>query len=301
MVVISILGNSLVLLAVTATSWESRSISGSDLILAHLAAINLLIVAFWNTLLFATQLGLEVLLSEACCRIFMFLWMLLRTMSAWATFCVSVFHYFNLRRTHPYFSRPGSSVWKVAKAIMATWILNFLYSTPAFVYSTCRTENTTFSLIFLSSTTTRPLLGCVWNFPTPHITLLYVSISMAIHEVLPILLMVATNLCTLHHLKHHTRAIGVGLSSPHEAAKRRATKVILGLVLLFLACWGSNLLAVNYCNFAHGDSASSLITLANFCGSLFLGLSPLVLLAGHSKLLQKLCSMISSCPCVIRN
>ncbi|XP_078496517.1 olfactory receptor class A-like protein 4 [Lissotriton helveticus] len=300
LVSISIVGNAFVLVTIAATSWENGSVAASDLILAHLATINLLISGFRNALIFACHVGLEFILSAAWCRVFMFLWMLLRTMSVWATFCVSFFHYLALRRTDLHFRMPGKAIGNATKAILATWIVNFLYSIPAFVYSTRGAENITFSLMLLSSTTTRPLLGCVWNFPSTQTTLLYIAASLVIHEVLPIFLMLATNMRSLVLLRHYTRAIGVAIPGPRLLANRRAAKVILWLVLLFVACWGSNLLAVNYYNFAHDESSSYLLTVANFCASLFLGFSPLVLLAGHSKLRQKLRRLIvSSTSCAV--
>ena len=58
----------------------------------------------------------------------------------------------------------------------------------------------------LVSSTTRPLLGCVWNFPSSYSGLAYATTSMVIHESLPIILMSITNLGSLLTLYTHRRS-----------------------------------------------------------------------------------------------
>lgn len=86
--------------------------------------------------------------------------------------------------------------------------------------------------LMLTSSTTRPLLGCVWKFPSNYSGLSYATASMAIHEVLPIILMVVTNVTSLYTLYTH----GKMRSSMQDAAvvkrvpaERRAAKVTASL------------------------------------------------------------------------
>lgn len=80
----------------------------------------------------------------------------------------------------------------------------------------------------LVSSTTRPLLGCIWNFPTRYSGLAYATTSMAVHETIPIVLMAFTNMCSLYILYTHS-----GKQSPVQGApivkrvpaERRAAKV----------------------------------------------------------------------------
>lgn len=58
--------------------------------------------------------------------------------------------------------------------------------------------------LMLVSSTTRPLLGCVWNFPST-IGLAYATTSLVIHEMIPIILMAITNLTSLYTLYTHGR------------------------------------------------------------------------------------------------
>lgn len=83
--------------------------------------------------------------------------------------------------------------------------------------------------LMLVSSTTRPLLGCVWNFPSSYSGLAYATTSMVIHEAFPIILMAFTNLGSLYTLYNHGR---VRSSTVQDApvikrvpAEKRAAKV----------------------------------------------------------------------------
>lgn len=57
----------------------------------------------------------------------------------------------------------------------------------------------------LVSSTTRPVLHCVWNFPSLYSGLVIATISIVIHEITPILLMCVTSLCSLYTLYNYRR------------------------------------------------------------------------------------------------
>ena len=82
----------------------------------------------------------------------------------------------------------------------------------------------------LVSSTTRPLLGCIWNFPLKN-GLLYATISMVIHETLPIVLMAFTNAGSLYSLYAHSKMRSM-VNDVHVIkkvpAERRAAKVRSG-------------------------------------------------------------------------
>lgn len=84
----------------------------------------------------------------------------------------------------------------------------------------------------LVSSTTRPLLGCVWNFPTSYSGLAYATTSMVIHETIPIVLMAFTNLGSLYTLYSHGRMRSSAQDAPiikRVPAERRAAKVGRGM------------------------------------------------------------------------
>lgn len=154
--------------------------------------------------------------------------------------------------------------------------------------------------------TTRPLLGCIWEFPTAQQGSSFASASLALNEVLPLVLMVCTNLATLHALAKHIRAV-MSSGQPggshveldrHLSTERKAAQVIMLLVSLFIVCWVLQVAAVTYYNHDGGHHTEGLLTVAHFSASLFVGFSPMVVALGHSKLRQRISSMMLGwCQC----
>ncbi|XP_072282854.1 olfactory receptor class A-like protein 4 [Pyxicephalus adspersus] len=290
LVILGILGNSLVLLTVIGNAIDNKTMPASDMILTNLTVTHLLISVLRNVLVITFQMGIDLLFSTLWCRVFMFIWTVLRSMSVWGTFSMSVFHYISIR--NHYLKLRINSFFTTIKALAAIWTFNSLYYVPALIFTSRGESNTTFSVQLISSST-RPVLGCVWDFPSPNANLFFVTTSLVIHEIIPVILMVATNLSTLYTLQQHSRAIAAQKTINRVASEKKAALVITTLVLLFVVCWGTNVLAVNFYNFTKGQSAPAfLLPMANFGTYIFMGFSPLVLMFGHSKLRRKLISLI---------
>ncbi|KAG5274887.1 hypothetical protein AALO_G00141240 [Alosa alosa] len=149
------------------------------------------------------------------------------------------------------------------------------------------------------STTTRSLLGCMWNFPSSYSGLAFVTTSMVIHEILPIILMSFTNLGSLLTLYAHQSPILHTQRSPDAPvirrvrAERRAAKVILALIILFISSWGTSIISVNYFNYNRGSSTDFLLIIARFANITFIALSPIVLSFGHRRLRAFLKALIT--------
>lgn len=279
----------------------SRRLAPSDTILAHLSLANLLTSLFRTVPIFVSDLGLEVSLSPGWCRVFMLLWVWWRAVGCWVTLALSVFHCTTLRRHHVSFGplaqqRERRRVWLVLGLV---WALNLAFSAPALVYSTHVHGNATVELMVISCTT-RPLLGCIWEFPTDQQGSAFASASLALNEVLPLVLMIFTNVATLHALAKHIRAVASGGDSggsrgeldKHLSTERKAAQVIMSLVSLFVVCWALQVAAVTYYNHDGGHHAEGLLTVAHFSASLFVGFSPLVVALGHGKLRRKIVRMM---------
>ncbi|XP_037634018.1 olfactory receptor class A-like protein 4 [Sebastes umbrosus] len=298
-----ILGNILVIHVVFQSAVESpsRRLAPSDNILVHLSLANLLTSLFRTVPIFVSDLGLDVSLSPVWCRIFMLLWVWWRAVGCWVTLALSVFHCTTLRRQHVAFGplaqqKERRRVWIVLGLV---WGANLVFSIPALVYSTHVHGNFTVELMVISCTT-RPLLGCVWEFPSNEQGSAFASSSLALNEVLPLVLMVCTNLATLHALAKHIRAVTSGGDSggahgeldKHVSTERKAAHVIMSLVSLFVVCWALQVAAVTYYNHDGGHHAEGLLTVAHFSASLFVGFSPMVVALGHGKLRRRIMSMI---------
>ncbi|XP_078415314.1 olfactory receptor class A-like protein 4 [Cetorhinus maximus] len=289
LVFLGILGNILVLVTILATTVESHGLAASDIILTNLAAVNLLISIFRNILLFITESGVKILLSLHWCRVFMFLWVWLKSVSVWVTFCLSYFHFLKIKQ-HFHLSTKMKEIMYVLAILFAVWLVNFLYAIPAFIYSRTASGNET-KILMVISTTMEPFLGCVWKFPTPESGITFAVVSLILHELIPIIFMVSTNLSTVYYLSKHIRAIAD--EHLHSVQmERTAAKLIMALVTLFVLCTGTHLLAVSYYNHNGGPSTAFLLTLAKYCATVFIGFSPLLLAAGHSKLRHKVCKVL---------
>ncbi|XP_029358853.1 olfactory receptor class A-like protein 4 [Echeneis naucrates] len=298
-----ILGNILVIHVVFQSASESpaRSLPPSDTILVHLSLANLLTSLFRTVPIFVSDLGLNVSLSPAWCRIFMLLWVWWRAVGCWVTLALSGFHCTTLKRQHVNFGplaqqKERRRVWIILGVV---WIANLVFSIPALVYATHVHGNATVELMVISCTT-RPLLGCVWEFPSEQQGSAFASTSLALNEVLPLVLMVFTNLATLHALAKHIRAVTSGGESgtthgeldKHVSGERKAAHVIVSLVSLFVVCWALQVAAVTYYNHDGGHHAEGLLTVSHFSASLFVGFSPMVVALGHGKLRRRITNMI---------
>ncbi|XP_043079608.1 olfactory receptor class A-like protein 4 [Puntigrus tetrazona] len=295
-----ILGNILVINVVFQCSKENslRHLPPSDTILVNLCMANLLTSLFRTVPIFVSDLGLEVSLSPGWCRVFMLLWVWWRAVGCWVTLALSAFHCVTLRRQHVSMGALGQQrerrrVWGVLAVV---WGVNLLFSLPALVFTTHVRGNATVELMVISCTT-RPLLGCVWEFPTEQQGYAFASTSLALNEVMPLVLMVATNLATLHSLAKHIRAVTAGGGGAaeldrHVSSERKAGHVIAALVALFVGCWVLQVAAVTYYNHNGGKHAEGLLTVAHFSASLFVGFSPLVVALGHGKLRRKISAMM---------
>ncbi|XP_028303219.1 olfactory receptor class A-like protein 4 [Gouania willdenowi] len=300
LVIMGILGNAVVI-GVIGKSVITDHVGGrnSDIIIINMALSNLLVSVMRNTLLLISDTGMELYSSKEWCQFLMGVWVWLRSVNVWSTLFLSAFHLQTLRRVTPMIStinRPRGPPKTLLLSLALIWILNYIYSIPAHIFSTNGNINTTETLMLVSSTT-RPLLGCVWNFPSKHSGLAYATTSMVIHETIPIFLMAITNLSSLYTLYVHGRVQNSVKNAPvikRVPAERRAAKVILALIMLFIASWGTSIISVNYFNYNRGTSAEFLLVIARFANIIFIAMSPAVLAVGHRGLRSFIKAMLTN-------
>lgn len=156
----------------------------SDLILLNLSLANLLTSLFRTVPIFISDLGLEVSLETNWCRVFMLLWVWWRSVGSWATLSLSIFHYTTLRRKHVAMGPLAQQKDRrhVVLALGVVWGTNLVFSLPAAFYSKHVSGNATFDFMVISCTT-RPLLGCMWEFPSRQQGVAFASTSLALNEV----------------------------------------------------------------------------------------------------------------------
>ncbi|XP_059399328.1 olfactory receptor class A-like protein 4 [Carassius carassius] len=280
---------------------ETGAVRSSDVILVNMAFSNMMVSLVRNTVVMVSDLGVEIFLTRDICHLMMGIWVWLRSANVWSTFFLSAFHFQTLRRVAPPIitlhgpRRPPKSL---ILCFILIWSFNLIYAIPAFIFSKNGDENSTETLMLVSSTT-RPLLGCIWDFPSVYSGLAFATSSMVIHESLPICLMSVTNLGSLLTLYSHRqtrRAANKSQDMPvitRIPAERRAAKVILALNVLFISSWGTNVISVNYFNYNRGSSTEFLLIIARFANMSFIAFSPIVLAVGHRKLRAFIKSVLS--------
>ncbi|XP_066547520.1 olfactory receptor class A-like protein 4 [Amia ocellicauda] len=294
-----IIGNILVIYIVVQSSLNipTRRLPAADLILVNLSLANLLTSCFRTVPIFVSDLGLAVSLSSGWCRLFMLLWVWWRSVGCWSTLGLSVFHCVTLRRRGFVTGElaQGRGQRRVVGALVLVWGINLACSLPALVYTTYDSSNASVELMVISCTM-RPLLGCVWEFPSKAQGTAFATSSLVLNELLPLLLMVGANCATLAALHRHIHSVtGARVEGGGEAqvmAERRAARVIMVVVFLFVVCWVLQVTAVTYYNYFGGHHAPALLTLAQFSASVFVGFCPLVVALGHSKLRRSLMDMV---------
>ncbi|KAM3877780.1 olfactory receptor class A-like protein 4 [Diretmus argenteus] len=270
----------------------------SDIIIINMALSNLLVSVMRNTLLVISDLGLELYSSKEWCQVLMGVWVWLRSVNVWSTLFLSAFHLQTLRRVAPSIGTlhgPRGLPTSLLLSLFLIWLVNLIYSIPALIFSTNGDVNTTETLMLVSSTT-RPLLGCVWNFPSIYSGLAYATTSMVIHETIPIILMAITNLGSLYTLYTHGRMRSSAQDAPvikRVPAERRAAKVILALIMLFIISWGTSIISINYFNYNRGSTAEFLLIIARFANIIFIAMSPIILAVGHRRLRSVLKSILA--------
>ncbi|XP_056614609.1 olfactory receptor class A-like protein 4 [Triplophysa dalaica] len=266
-------------------------VRSSDMILVNMALSNLMVSLVRNTVVMVSDLVIEIFLNRDLCHFMMGLWVWLRSANVWSTFFLSAFHFQTLRRVAPPVVKlhgPRGPPSSLILGFIFIWSLNFIYAIPAFIFSKNGGQNSTETLMLVSSTT-RPLMGCIWDFPTAYSGLAFATSSMVMHEGIPIFLMNFTNLGSLLTLFAHGRARNSDKTQDAPVisripAERRAAKVILALNILFIASWGTNIISVNYFNYNRGSSTEFLLIVARFANMSFIALSPIVLAVGHRRL-----------------
>uniref|UniRef100_A0A8C2I9F3 Neuropeptide F receptor-like n=1 Tax=Cyprinus carpio TaxID=7962 RepID=A0A8C2I9F3_CYPCA len=295
LVVLGNVGNSTVIAVVgQSLLQETGAVRSSDVILVNMAFSNMMVSLVRNTVVMVSDLGVEIFLSRDMCHLMMGIWVWLRSANVWSTFFLSAFHFQTLRRVAPpviTLHGPRGPPKSLILCFFLIWSLNLIYAIPGFIFSKNGDENSTETLMLVSSTT-RPLMGCIWDFPSVYSGLAFATSSMVIHESLPICLMNITNLGSLLTLYAHGHSRNT-TNKIHKQSLSVFSQVILALNVLFISSWGTNVISVNYFNYNRGSSTEFLLIVARFANMSFIAFSPIVLAVGHRKLQAFIKSVLS--------
>nr|XP_032825712.1 olfactory receptor class A-like protein 4 [Petromyzon marinus] len=189
------------------------------LLIGNLMASNALLGVTRNTLLLAADAGFDPQLGAGACRALMSVWTMARCVNTWSCLAPCAYRMFKMIRLGRRVSqgprlnsmgvRGGGDRERCAvKASLAlVWGLNAAYAAPGLFFTTAKRLSTAQGAdggsLMLISSTTRPLLGCVWDFGPggQGAGFVFVMASLVAHEVVPIVLMVVTNAASLVALR----------------------------------------------------------------------------------------------------
>ncbi|XP_029433925.1 olfactory receptor class A-like protein 4 [Rhinatrema bivittatum] len=293
---LGILGNSAVFASIALTASSNRALALSDMLLLNIALVNLLLTLARGPLLLVSDAGFALSLSDTDCQLLMYSWVWLRSVSVWLTLCLSLYHFIIIRSSQQGMGRLRRQRCLLI-TVMLVWILNLVYASIAFPYTSSSVENGTQPRLFLLSSTIRPLLSCTWRFPSGFAALLYAAIAVAFHELLPILLMLGANTSSLLTLyKHHRQVCPSMVNSSRVRSEIKAAKTILLLVLFYFFFWLVHVLAVNYLTRQSSSRVSQdMVVVARFTAAGFTGLYPLCVAVAHSRLRKQTKTALQSC------
>uniref|UniRef100_A0A8C4RD38 Olfactory receptor class A related 3 n=1 Tax=Eptatretus burgeri TaxID=7764 RepID=A0A8C4RD38_EPTBU len=255
--------------------------SPTMLLIMHLALVNLVLSLFRNIPLLLLDAGVSSSVPGHSCKVFMTLWVMLRSANVWGTLFLSLHQTLTIGRG----STRGQKIsLSMARTIISSfWGINFLTSLPAGMYSSAGKENEVEEMMLVGSTT-RPLLGCVWQFPHPLGSLAYAMITMVAHEIFPIIMMMGTNSRSLYLLRRQ-----------HSQVCDLSHFVCNWHCLLFIRM---TVTTVEYDKFdfsPNSTMANALLVIARFSASIFLLGCPIVLFAGNRELRAAATSFMAFC------
>ena len=100
---------------------------------------------------------LQLYSSKEWCQFLMGIWVWLRSVNVWSTLFISAFHLQTLKRVAPMIWNPHGprgAPKTLLLSLALIWLLNFIYSIPAHMFSTSGDVNTTevISMFFYFST-----------------------------------------------------------------------------------------------------------------------------------------------------
>ncbi|KAL6112489.1 uncharacterized protein ACO6RY_09239 [Pungitius sinensis] len=278
--VLGVPGNATVILAFLLLLYRESRLLPSDVIVLHLALVNLLVVGVRCLLETAASFRLSGIFGDAGCKAVIFVYRTSRSLSIWLTFVLSAYQCLSVA--------PPGSRWASCRALLARylglvffslWLLNTCMSSAAILFS-------------FGSRNASNLTGydvnvqfCYVNFPSK-LSVQANGASQVGRDVVPMALMTLTSLVILVFLFKHSRQAKDlrGSGRRGGGAEQRAAKVVVALVTLYVVLYGVDNGLWVYALTARKAMESSLISdLRIFFSSLYAALSPVVIIASNRK------------------
>lgn len=276
--VLGVPGNATVILAFLLLLYQERRLLPSDVIVLHLAFVNLLVVAARCLPETLASFRLSGIFGDVGCKAVIFVYRTSRSLSIWLTFVLSAYQCLSIA--------PPGSRWAHLRVLLAQylglvflilWVLNTCMSSAGILFS-FGTKNVTNLTNFDIN-----VQFCYVNFPSK-LSIQANGASQVGRDVVPMALMTLDSLIILVFLYKHSQQAKDLRGSRGGGAERRAAKVVVALVTLYVVLYGVDNGLWVYTLTSREAMASSLISdLRVFFASLYAALSPAVVIASNRK------------------
>lgn len=276
--VLGVPGNATVILAFLLLLYQERRLLPSDVIVLHLAFVNLLVVAARCLPETLASFRLSGIFGDVGCKAVIFVYRTSRSLSIWLTFVLSAYQCLSIA--------PPGSRWAHLRVLLAQylglvflilWVLNTCMSSAGILFS-FGTKNVTNLTNFDIN-----VQFCYVNFPSK-LSIQANGASQVGRDVVPMALMTLDSLIILVFLYKHSQQAKDLRGSRGGGAERRAAKVVVALVTLYVVLYGVDNGLWVYTLTSREAMESSLISdLRVFFASLYAALSPAVVIASNRK------------------
>uniref|UniRef100_A0A3P9J026 Vomeronasal type-1 receptor n=1 Tax=Oryzias latipes TaxID=8090 RepID=A0A3P9J026_ORYLA len=281
--IVGVPGNILVIMAFLLLSYEENRLLAAEAIVLHLTCANLLVVVVRCLTETLASFHVVNVFGDAGCKGVIFIYRTSRALSIWLTFLLSTYQCLSI-------SPPGS-YWASVRVLLAQnlvfvflflWVLNTTMSSGAILFSLSSKND--------SSPTNNAvnLEFCFVSFPSDLSKEIFGAVQVS-RDVVPMTLMTLTSVIILVLLYQHNQHMNdlhrnSNASGGRCGAKRRAAKVVVVLVTLYLGLYGVDCGLWVYTLTVKKTMSSSLISdLRVFFASMYAALSPLVIIVSNRK------------------
>lgn len=286
--VVGVPGNAAIILAFLLLLYQENHLLPADIIVLHLASVNLLVIVVRSlpeTLVF---FRLADVFSDVGCKAVIFVYRTSRALSIWLTFVLSAYQCLSVA--------PPGSRWATCRTAVAhylsivflcLWLINMCMTSAAVLFSLGAQND--------SSQTTHSInvQFCYVHFPSK-LSKEANGAAQVGRDVVPMALMTLCSVIILVFLYKHGRQVK-GLRG--NRSEQRAAKAVVALVTLYVVLYGVDNGLWVYTLTVRKTMRSPLISdLRIFFSSLYAALSPAIIIASNRKVNGRLKCVVQEKP-----
>lgn len=273
--VVGVPGNAAIILAFLLLLYQENHLLPADIIVLHLASVNLLVVGVRSLLETLASFRLAHIFSDVGCKAVIFVYRMSRSLSIWLTFVLSAYQCLSIA--------PPGSRWASFRTVVThylgvvffcLWLINTCMSSAAVLFS--------FGIKNDSSQTTHSInvQFCYVHFPSK-LSKEANGAGQVGRDVVPMALMALCSVIILVFLYKHGQQVK---GRRRSGSEQRAAKAVVALVSMYVVLYGLDNGLWVYTLTVRKTMRSPLISdLRIFFSSLYAALSPAIIIASNRK------------------